>query len=94
MTLDLVTLLYTYISRFSVNPHYQQQLYLRPPLIALFNLSHKRLTFAFIPESGYTLGFAQRIAHKAHTAKQVPNNLNLLSSLIVCMIESSRLTHF
>ena len=63
MTLDLVTLLYTYISRFSVTPHYQQQLYLRPPLIALFNLSHKRLTFAFIPESGYTLGFAQRIAH-------------------------------
>ena len=63
MTLDLVTLLYTYISRFSVNPHYQQQLYLRPPLIALFNLSHKRLTFAFIPESGYTLAFANRIAH-------------------------------
>ena len=27
-------LLYTYISRFSVNPHYQQQLYLRPPLVA------------------------------------------------------------
>ena len=58
-----------------MNPHYQQQLYLRPPLIALFNLSHKRLTFAFMPESGYTLGFAQRIAHKAHTAKQVPNDL-------------------
>ena len=27
-------LLYSYISRFSVNPHYQQQLYLRPPLVA------------------------------------------------------------
>ena len=64
MTLDLVTLLYTYISRFSVNPHYQQQLYLRPPLIALFNLSHKWPTFAFAGESGYTLAFANRIAHK------------------------------
>ena len=35
------TLLYTYISRFSVNPHYQQQFYLRPSFIAFFNLSHK-----------------------------------------------------
>ena len=30
----------------------------------LFNFSHKRPTFAFTGESGYTLGFAQRIAHK------------------------------
>ena len=29
----------------------------------LFNFSHKRLTFAFTGESGYTLGSAQRIAH-------------------------------
>ena len=29
----------------------------------LFNFSHKRPTFAFTGESGYTLGFAQRIAH-------------------------------
>ena len=29
-----------------------------------FNFSHKRPTFAFTPESGYTLGSAQRIAHK------------------------------
>ena len=36
----------------------------KPLLIALFNFSHKRLTFAFTSESGYTLGFAQRIAHK------------------------------
>ena len=28
-----------------------------------FNFSHKRPTFAFNPESGYTLGSAQRIAH-------------------------------
>ena len=57
-------LLYTYISRFSVNPHYQQQFYLRPSFIAFFNFSHKWPTFAFTDESGYTLGFAQRIAHK------------------------------
>ena len=56
-------LLYTYISRFPVNPHYQQQFYLRPSFIAFFNFSHKRPTFAFAGESGYTPGFAQRIAH-------------------------------
>ena len=63
MTLDSAVLLYTYISRFSVNPHYQQQFYLRPSFIPLFNFSHKRPTFALTPESGYTLAFAQRIAH-------------------------------
>ena len=63
-TLDSATLLYTYISRFSVNPHYQQQFYLRPSFIAFFILSHKRPTFAFTGESGYTLGFRRKIAHK------------------------------
>ena len=29
----------------------------------LFNFSHKRLTFAFTGESGYTLGFRRKIAH-------------------------------
>ena len=33
-------------------------------LIPFFNFSHKRPTFAFTGESGYTLGFANRIAHK------------------------------
>ena len=63
-TLDSATLLYTYISRFSVNPHYQQQLYLRPSFITFFNFSHKRPMFAFTSESGYTLGFQRKIAHK------------------------------
>ena len=64
MTLDLATLLYTYISRFSVNPHYQQRekirqscrhkFYPQPFLVAFFNFSHKRPTFAFTGESGYT----------------------------------------
>ena len=35
----------------------------KPLFIAFFSLSHKRPTFAFTPESGYTLGSAQRIAH-------------------------------
>ena len=35
----------------------------KPLLIAFFNFSHKRPTFAFTGESGYTLGFANRIAH-------------------------------
>ena len=35
----------------------------KPFLIPIFNFSHKRPTFAFTPESGYTLGSAQRIAH-------------------------------
>ena len=35
----------------------------KPLLIALFNFSHKRLTFVFTGESGYTLAFTNRIAH-------------------------------
>ena len=35
----------------------------QPFLIPIFNFSHKRPTFAFTSESGYTLGFRRRIAH-------------------------------
>ena len=35
----------------------------KPFLIAFFNFSHKRPTFAFTSKSGYTLGFRRRIAH-------------------------------
>ena len=35
----------------------------KPLLIPIFNFPHKRPTFVFAGESGYTLGFAQRIAH-------------------------------
>ena len=42
---------------------YRHRLYLKPFLIAIFNFSHKRPTFALTPESGYTLGFRRRIAH-------------------------------
>ena len=74
-------LLYTYISRFSVNPQHQQKrkicqscclkLYLRPSFIAFFNFSHKRPTFAFTVESGYTHSPSPTGSHTtAHTAKQ------------------------
>ena len=36
----------------------------QPLFIPLFNFSHKRPTFAFAGESGYTLGFRRKIAHK------------------------------
>ena len=36
----------------------------KPFLVSLFNFSHKRPTLAFVGESGYTLGFANKIAHK------------------------------
>ena len=35
----------------------------KPSFIPIFNFSHKRPTFAFTSKSGYTLAFAQRIAH-------------------------------
>ena len=35
----------------------------KPHFIAFFSLSHKRPTFAFMGESGYTLGFQRKIAH-------------------------------
>ena len=47
-----------------MNPHCQQQLYFRPSFIAFLNFSHKQPTFAFALESGYTLAFRRRIAHK------------------------------
>ena len=67
-------LLYTYISRFSVNPHYISRgrtsgkaaaiNFIPQPLsIPLFNFSHKWPTFAFTSESGYTLGSQRKIAH-------------------------------
>ena len=36
----------------------------KPLFIAFFNFSRKRPTFAFTSESGHTLGFRRRIAHK------------------------------
>ena len=36
----------------------------KPSFIPIFNFSHKRPTFAFTSESGYTLAFQRKIAHK------------------------------
>ncbi len=41
----------------------------KPLFIPIFNFLHKRPTFAFTGESGYTLGFAQRIAHSGPHAE-------------------------
>ena len=41
----------------------------KPLLIPIFNFSHKRPTFAFTSESGYTLGFRRRIAHSGSHAE-------------------------
>ena len=41
----------------------------KPLFIPIFNFSHKRPTSAFTGESGYTLGFRRRIAHKGTHAE-------------------------
>ena len=41
----------------------------KPLFIPIFNFSHKRPTFAFADESGYTLAFANRIAHSGSHAE-------------------------
>ena len=41
----------------------------KPLFIAFFNFSHKRPTFAFTSESGYTLGFRRKIAHSGSHAE-------------------------
>ena len=41
----------------------------KPLFIPIFNFSYKRPTFAFVGESGYTLAFANRIAHSGSHAE-------------------------
>ena len=41
----------------------------KPLLIPIFNFSYTRPTFAFVGESGYTLAFANRIAHSGSHAE-------------------------
>ena len=56
-----------------MNPHYRQQLYLRPSFIPIFNFSHKRPTFAFTSESGTHSAFGEGSHTTAHTLKQGPS---------------------
>ena len=79
MTLDLATLLYTYISRFSVTHHHQQRekilqscyhkFYLPTAFHSVFQLLAQTATFAFTDESKYTLGSLRKIAHSGLHAK-------------------------
>ena len=60
----------------------------QPFLIPLFNFSHKRPTFAFTSKSGYTLTFANRIAHSGPHAETGTFRTGLLS------LPSDRFTRF
>ena len=60
---------------------YRHRLYLKPFLIAIFNFSHKRPTFAFTGESGYTLGFRRRIAHSGLHAETGAFRMGVVSLL-------------
>ena len=85
------TLLYTYISRFSVNPHYQQQLHLRPFFIAFFTFSHKRPTFDFTGEIEYTLGFRRKIARSgSHAETCVPLMWRFWGAHAILMVTGKR----
>ena len=58
------------------------QLCPQPFLIAFFNFSHKRPTFAFTGESGYThSSFGERSHTRAHTAKQGAFRMGVVSLL-------------
>ena len=60
----------------------------QPFLIPIFNFSHKRHTFAFAGESGYTLGFTQRIAHSGSHAETRAFRMGVVS------LPSERSTRF
>ena len=60
----------------------------QPFLIPIFNFSHKRPTFAFAGESGYTLGFRRRIAHNGSHAETGAFWVGVLS------LPSERFTRF
>ena len=65
------------------------QLRPKPLFIAFFSLSHKRPTFAFTGESGYThSAFSERSHTAAHTAKQVVFRVGVVS------LPSERFTRF
>ena len=63
-------LLYTYISRFPVNPHYQQQFYLRPSFIAFFNFTHKRPRSLSRVKADTHSAFGEGSHTTAYTSKQ------------------------
>ena len=78
-TLDSAVLLYTYISRFSVDPTISRREKVgkaatinfihQPFLIPIFNFLHKRPPFAFTGENEYILAFLRKIAHNGSHAE-------------------------
>ena len=64
------------------------QLRPKPLFIAFFSLSHKRLTFAFTGESGYTLGSRRKIAHSGSHAETRAFRMGVVS------LPSERFTRF
>ena len=63
----------------------------KPPLIPLFNFSHKRPTVAFTGKSGYTLGFQRKIAHSGlHGETCVPLMWRFWGSHAMLMVTGSR----
>ena len=53
----------------------------KPLFIAFFNFSHKRSTFAFTGESGYTLGSRRKIAHSGSHAETRAFRMGVVSLL-------------
>ena len=60
----------------------------QPFLIPLFNFSHKRPTFAFTSKSGYTLTFANRIAHSGLHGETGAIRMGALSLPSACSARS------
>ena len=93
-TIDSATLLYTYISRFSVTPHLSaeekypaklpSQLCSKPLFIAFFNFSHKRPTFAFPGESAYNT----RLCSKDRTQRLTRRNRGLPDGAAITTLDT------
>ena len=64
------------------------QLRPKPLFIAFFNFAHKRPTFAFTSESGYTLGFRRKIAHSGPHAETGAFRMGVLSIPSDCFTRS------
>ena len=64
----------------------------KPLFSAFFNFSHKRPTFAFMGESGYTLTFAQRIAHNGTHAETggLPDGAAITTLGVLCVLPKRR----
>ena len=96
--LDSAVLLYTYISRFSVDPNYQQREKIRqscrinfihqPFLIPIFNFSHKCPRSLSQAKAGTPSAFGEKSHTAAHTAKQVAFWVGVVS------LPSERFTRF